>query len=109
MSKYADWDDLESAKDMRIAYQSMQREVKELEAKLEKYKSEIRESCEDMRSEYRTCDLAHELGEKNKELEAQVTSLERSRKLCHHYAGCTTDNCKLDGDNCWAAIKGKER
>ena len=48
--------------------------ILELEAQVEKYKSEIRESCEDMRSEYRTCDLAHELGEKNKELEAQLAT-----------------------------------
>ena len=48
--------------------------IAKLEAQVEKYKSEIRESCEDMRSEYRTCDLAHELGEKNKELEAQLAT-----------------------------------
>ena len=46
-------------------------------------------------------------GERIAELEAQVTSLERSRKLCHHYAGCTADNCKLDGDNCSAALDDK--
>jgi len=51
--------------------------IAELEAQVEKYKSEIRESCEDMRSEYRTCDLAHELGEKNKELEAQLTEFQK--------------------------------
>ena len=44
--------------------------VKQLQEQVEKYKAEIRESCEDMRSEYRTCDLAHELGEQVKELEA---------------------------------------
>ena len=46
------------------------RMLEELQEQVEKYKAEIRESCEDMRSEYRTCDLAHELGEQVKELEA---------------------------------------
>jgi len=55
-----------------LAITALNRDNRELEAQVEKYKSEIRESCEDMRSEYRTCDLAHELGEKNKELEAKL-------------------------------------
>jgi len=62
-------------------YADADKRYRELEAQVEKYKSEIRESCEDMRSEYRTCDLAHELGEKNKELEAQLARSEEAYEL----------------------------
>ena len=66
-------------------YADADKRYRELEAQVEKYKSEIRESCEDMRSEYRTCDLAHELGEKNKELEAQLAEIaELPVQMCIH-------------------------
>ena len=77
--------------------------ILELEAQVEKYKSEIRESCEDMRSEYRTCDLAHELGEKNKELESQLDALKDA--IRNHVEWAHT---QIDCEDLLEAITGKE-
>jgi len=42
----------------------------------------------------------------NIKLQAQVDAFKRSRMLSHKYAGCTADNCKLDGVECSATING---
>lgn len=49
-------------------------------------------------------DLHHE----NDNLKATLNRLRHSRELSHKYAGCTADNCLLDGDDCSAAIKGEK-
>ena len=39
------------------------------------------------------------------ELQEQVDALKRSRILSHKYAGCTADNCRLDGVECSQALQ----
>lgn len=41
------------------------------------------------------------------ELQSQVDAFNRSRMLSHKYAGCTADNCKLDGVECSQALEQK--
>jgi hypothetical protein len=38
-------------------------------------------------------------------LRAEIERLKHSLYLCHLYAECTADNCRLDGDGCYAALK----